>query len=319
MLANRLGVDTGPLVGAAVLAPSSHNTQPWLFQLRETGVRLLADRTRALPVNDPEDRELTISCGCALLNLRAAAAAADLGCELSLLTDGNHDDALADVEWQREAPDTDLALLAAAIPLRRTYRKRFEDRPVSDLVLAELDAAATAEGAQLAVLTDPGIRAAVVHLIAHGDATQWADPRWRRELAQWMHPRRRGDGLTVPGLVAPVAQAVVRSFDMGNGVAARDSELAEHSPVLAVLGTADDDPASWLRAGQALQRLLLQACHRGLQASYLNQPIQVSALRPELQRVTGQETVPQVLLRLGYPGDELEPAPRRPIEQVLEA
>ena len=58
------------LVQAATLAPSSHNTQPWLFRLEGQVIELLADRTRALPVNDPDDRELTISCGCALFNLR---------------------------------------------------------------------------------------------------------------------------------------------------------------------------------------------------------------------------------------------------------
>ena len=62
------------LLEAAVQAPSSHNTQPWLFRVEDGAVHLLADRTRALPVNDPDDRELTISCGCALLNLRVAAA-----------------------------------------------------------------------------------------------------------------------------------------------------------------------------------------------------------------------------------------------------
>src|SRR6185436_14115060 len=64
------------LVSAAAMAPSSHNTQPWLFLVGHHSIDLVADRRRALPVNDPGDRELTISCGCALLNLRVAAAAA---------------------------------------------------------------------------------------------------------------------------------------------------------------------------------------------------------------------------------------------------
>ena len=53
----------------AILAPSSHNTQPWLFKIADNSVELYADRTRALPVVDPEDRELTISCGAALYHL----------------------------------------------------------------------------------------------------------------------------------------------------------------------------------------------------------------------------------------------------------
>jgi hypothetical protein len=93
-----------------------------------------------------------------------------------------------------------------------------------------------------------------------------------------MHPRRRGDGLTVPTLAAPAAQIVVRTFDMGGGVGAKDRQLAEAFPLLAVLGTNSDDTCARLQAGQALERVLLVACQSGLQASYLNQPIQVARL-----------------------------------------
>ncbi len=62
------------LVRKVVLVPSSYNTQPWLSRVAKSDIDLLADRTRALPVNYPEYRELAISCGCSLMNLRVAAA-----------------------------------------------------------------------------------------------------------------------------------------------------------------------------------------------------------------------------------------------------
>ena len=133
-----------------------------------------------------------------------------------------------------------------------------------------------------------------------------------------MHPRRKSEGLTLPWLAVPVAQMVVRSFDMGNGVAARDEALAEHSPLLAVLGTGRDSPHDWMIAGQALQRVLLAAVAAGLQASHLNQPAQVPRLRPRLQALTGQGGYPQALLRMGYPEEILPATPRRPVEAVTE-
>ncbi|WP_448522145.1 hypothetical protein [Schleiferia thermophila] len=78
---------TESLIQKAVRAPSSHNTQPWIFHVAESAINLYADRTRALPVNDPDDRELTISCGCALMNLRVAAAAEGLDARLEALPD----------------------------------------------------------------------------------------------------------------------------------------------------------------------------------------------------------------------------------------
>jgi hypothetical protein len=83
------------LVESAALAPSSHNTQPWVFRFADDRLELLADRTRALPANDPHDRELTISCGAAWLNVRVAAQHAGTGLHVTLLPEGEESDLLA--------------------------------------------------------------------------------------------------------------------------------------------------------------------------------------------------------------------------------
>ncbi len=59
-----------------------------------------------------------------------------------------------------------------------------------------------------------------------------------------MRFRPRGDGLTVPTPAASVARLAVRAFDMGGGVRAKKRELAEASPLPAVLGTDGNRP--WL-------------------------------------------------------------------------
>jgi len=305
------------LVQAASLAPFSHNTQPWLFRIGEATLHLLADRTRALPVNDAHDRELTISCGCALFNIRVAAAAAGLQAKVDTLPDTLDPDVLARVHVSPGATGRDLAHLLSAVADRRTYRERFAVTQVEADKLHRLVNAATTEDATLSLLESADQRLGAAALVAEGDETQWANQSWRRELAVWMHPRRRGDGLTMPALAVPVAQIVVRTFDMGHGVGARDRQLADESPVLAVLSTAGDGPRDWLLAGQALQRVLLTGVYLGLQASYLNQPAQVATLRARLQQLTGLPGHAQLLLRLGVPIKSLPAAPRRRIEDLV--
>jgi len=306
------------MIGCAVLAPSSHNTQPWFFQLSESAVDLFADRTRALPANDPEDRELAISCGCALMNLRIGAASAGLHVQVRLLPKPEEPDLLARMSLSGQSDvSADDAQLADFIVMRRTYRKRFAPREVSASALDQLIEATRQEGARLVPLLTEEVRQKAAALVVEGDDAQWANPSWRRELAAWMHPRRRGDGLTMPALAVPVAQLVVRTFDMGGGVGAKDLQLAEASPLLAVLSTERDHPRDWLLAGQALQRALLIGCKHGLQASYLNQPVQVGSLRPKLQDLVGTG-FPQILLRIGYPLEEISPAPRRALDDVIE-
>jgi hypothetical protein len=110
----------------------------------------------------------------------------------------------------------------------------------------------------------------------------------------------------------------VRTFDLGSGIAARDQQLLESSPLLLLIGSAEDDAEHRLHVGEALQRVLLTACVAGLQASYLNQPVHFDRLRSRLRQLAPRALVPQILLRLGEPADALAPVVRRPLSEVLD-
>jgi nitroreductase len=312
------------ILNYAVLAPSGHNTQPWLFSVHDDEVELRADRTRGLPVVDPEDRELIISCGAALYCLRVAMR--HFGCEdeVEVLPDPDDPDLLARVRSVSDRSETEEErMLFQAIPKRRSNRGPFEDRQVPERLLSELQAAAGEEGAWLHLVEDEDSKHAIAQLIAEGDRIQLADKRFRRELALWMHPNRTKsrDGMPLYAfgfgeLMSLAGPFVIRTFDTGKGQAAKDRQLAEGSPVLAILGTEDDAPPEWLATGQALARVLLGARAEGVWTSFLDQPIEVPELRPRLRAAIGQTGFPQLLLRMGY-GPEVKPTPRRPAEEVL--
>ncbi len=304
----------GRLVEVAVMAPSSHNTQPWTFRIGDGTVELRADRTRALPVNDPVDRELTISCGAALANLVVAARARALEPEVALLPDPHDADVLARVALRPRSAPADEEL-AAAIPSRHTYRGRFAAAPPA-AVLTAMAAACAAQDVTFH-LVPAEHRGVLARLVAEGDRVQFADPSWRRELATWMHRRRRGDGLTVPPVVGAVTRLVVSRFDVGARTAVRDEFLTRDAPDVAVLTTSEDGVRDWLRTGQALQHALLLAAASGVQAGYSNQPCQVAALRPRVREALQLAGHAQVILRLGEPGAVQQVAPRRPVDDVL--
>ena len=303
------------LLNYAVLAPSGHNTQPWLFRLSADEVELYADRTRGLPVVDPEDRALIISCGAALFYLRIALRHFGYAGEIETFPDPDEKDLLARVRSgaQQEATEEEQRLFRA-IPERHSNRQAFEDRQVPDRLLSALQAAAWEEGAWLHLAEEAEIKHKIAELTSEGDRIQHADRRFRRELAAWMHPNRSRSRDGVPGyalgfgeIMSAAGPLVVRTFDMGSGQAAKDRQLAEGSPVLAVLGTENDTPAAWLAAGQALARVLLRAQAEGVSASFLNQPIEVSELRPQLREAIGKTGFPQLLLRMGY-GPDVRPS-----------
>lgn len=315
----------GFLLNYAILAPSSHNTQPWLFRLpAEDTVELYADRTRGLPVVDPSDRELTISCGAALFHLITAASHFGYSCSVETLPDEKKPDLLARAVFKEggKAGKEDERLFYA-ITKRRTNRMPFEDRVVPKKLLTELQEAAGKEGAWFVILREAGIKNTVADLISEGDRLQAKDRLFRRELASWVRQNRGRSRDGMPGyalglgdIASLAGPFMIRTFDWGDGQAAKDRQLAAGSPVLSVLGTDADTPKEWLKAGQAMAKVILHACSEGLSASFLNQPVEVPDLRHVLRDLLGVHGFPQLIIRMGY-GPEIKPTPRRDVNDAL--
>lgn len=312
------------LLGYAILAPSPHNSQPWLFRINVNDVEFHADRRRALRVVDPSDRALTMACGAALYNLRVATEYFGRSCNVELLASPEEPSLLArlTLRLHSETSSEDV-LLFHAITQRRTQRGMFRPDPIPGELMVELADAAAREGAWLQVVTADETRHAIGQLVAQADRMQWANPEFRRELSSWLRTdaEHHGDGIPVHDMgvkdwLSFAGPLWVRTFNRGNHEAAHDADIAEHSPVLALLGTDEDHPKAWLQAGQAMESVLLHAQANGVGSSMLNQPIEVVELRPQLGELFGRAGYPQVLLRLGY-GPEVPPTPRRAVRNLL--
>jgi hypothetical protein len=313
------------LVRWAVLAPSGHNTQPWVFRIEDGTLDLYADRTRALPVVDPDNREMTISCGAALFHFWLALRHYGYAGDIDLQPELGNVDLLARVRLgERRPPSADGELLFSQLCLRHTHRGPFDPVPLPPWLISALQAAAAEEGAWLHILEGTEARNLAADLISEGDRIQWANPAFRRELAAWTRPNNSHSSDGIPGYALGMTDAaslagpmVVRTFDLGQGRAARDRELVAGSPVLAVLGTEEDDALAWLEAGEALAHVLLHARREGVWASFLNQPIEVPELRSALRQGIGRTGHPQMLLRLGTSETEPRPTPRRGVAEVV--
>jgi hypothetical protein len=308
----------------AILAPSRHNAQPWLFEIEGDEARLYADHRRALPVADPQGREMFMSCGAALFNLRVAASHFGHATSVEVLASAGRRDGLAArlrLE-ERRASTPDMDELFRAIPVRRTNRLPLDSRePPAGLVTALLREART-EGALLRTVED-NERCAVAELVAEGSRIQWRTPRFCAELAAWSRPNgtRSLDGM--PGYAHGMSNAAsylqrlrMRFANPGLVEADRDRRRALSTRALVALSTRGDTAADWLAAGEALQRVLLRATAAGLYASYFNQPIELSDLRTRLRQTLGETGHPQLMFRLGY-GLEVRATPRRPVGAVL--
>lgn len=308
----------------AVLAPSSHNTQPWLFCLDDNSVELYADTKRVLKRIDPSHRELIMSCGAALYILRLALRSFGYTEKAEYFSNSDSKYLLARVTITGIGnPNLEDKRLFKAVPDRHTNRKPFEPEILNAALVNELELAAGLEGAKLYLTQDETLRQTIADLVSRGDEEQWADPSIRKELADWVHANHKGlsDGipayaLNINNIASYLTPFVMRRFDLGQSQAAKDHSLLDHAPAVAVLHTATDTTHDWLMTGQALAHVLLKARVHNIQASFFNQPIEIETLRKELQERLELNGYPQLLFRLGY-ADEVKATPRRDIDEVL--
>ena len=279
------------LVRYAVLAPSGHNTQPWRFVLSDTHVDVVADTSRALRMVDPHDREMTMSCAAAAETLLAALRAFGLTGTLMpqpLPPVRGYDRPHHAAADAARSDAIDYAMLDA-IASRRTVRRAYAETAVPAEVQTLMREAARPFGVELSLFEDTAMRDAVAELVVDADHIQFADPAFRDELASWMHPLTSpaGDGLAGPGFGFPdwatrVAATLMRTFDLGSAVARMDKPNVLGAPLLGVFSTRGDTRGEWIATGRALAAVLHTLTMHGLVNAFLNQPIEVTGIRPKL-------------------------------------
>ena len=309
--------DAELLLSAAVLAPSLHNTQPWAFTIAERQIEVYADASRQLPRTDPSGRSLLLSCGAALFNLRVAAGHLGLHPRVRILPDADDPTLVAVLHVDhRHTRSGSLGHYYPAVARRRTNRLPFRDRHVPPALVGRLVEGATIEGAVLRVYDDPAEVDRLLELLHAGDRADHADPARVAERQAWVGGPHRSDGIPVRSLGPRPSGRHTPFRDLGHAVdTVRETSDFESTPTLAVLSTVHDRPIDWVRAGQALERVLLEGALSGVSASFLNQPLEHHDLRWLVRSPLSGVGHTHMLLRLGY-GEAVPATPRRPLDQV---
>ena len=304
------------LLRYAVLAPSSHNTQPWKFAIGRDEIALFINKDRWLRVADADQRELYTSLGCALENLLIAAENFGYRHQVTYFPEPSNLQLVAAVEFldggepARFRPPE----LFAALTCRHTNHKRYEDRAVSAADRERLRAAVVEDGISLYLTDDMGVKRRVDRLTNRADAHQFADPSFREELDYWI-----GEGaFGTPWLLAKLAQLAGGYLDSGGFAAKPDADVLMNAPVFGLLYSEENDRRAQVLVGQAFERLYLTATTLGLRLQPLSQLVAVPPTRDQLHGLLSVEhRFAQQPFRLGYAEPEPAHTPRRAIEEAM--
>jgi hypothetical protein len=326
-------------VGAAVLAASPHNTQPWVFGIRSGAVDVFVDAARGTGTVDPFRREQYIGIGCAIENLVLASEARGLRPELTLLPDGPNAPRMATVAVQRGEPAP--GPLYDAIGDRHTNRGPFTATAVAPETLDRLVDRTGVASIQVRWIADPAPRAELSRLLIDAAAALIADEQQSRDNFAWFRGnndeiQRHRDGLTLGGQgFGPLMLAVAKLLPASSRTKGDQFWLQQtttvHTATAAAYGVittrTPDDRATQLAAGRLLERIHLTATDRGVALHHMNQVSE----RIDRERSTGAAPTfeprfaallppgeqPLLTFRVGYPVREAAPSPRRAAAQVV--
>jgi hypothetical protein len=301
------------LVRFATLAANSDNTQPWTFTAAANRIIIAPDFARRCPAVDPDDHHLFVSLGCAAENLVIAASA--LG--LRAISRAEDDQLAFDLEPAR----CERSELIDAIPARQCTRANFDGRPVALDVLQRLESACHEPGVSALIVTDRAKISNIADYVLQGNSAQMRDMAFMSELVSWMRFGEADALATMDGLFSrcsgnpalpawiarPVPQLVFTEY----------REHIESSAGVAILVADTSDKAHWMALGRACQRFGLLAPALGLKYAFVNQPVEVPAVRAQLASFLGiGERRPDIIMRFGA-GPDLPKSLRRPPEQVM--
>jgi Nitroreductase len=318
--------DLHTIIYYAMLAGSSHNTQPWNVRVKKNGqLLILADTTRCLPVVDPENRELYISLGAFIENLNLSAGALGYTADIRLTTPSAPDYCVAEVTLSKTHPS---GFSLDCIAARRTLRSPFNCADILDSDVKKVLAgdnqtyvfkASSAEGRFIAEQTLSAYRQQAVNKNAQAEFAHWV--RFSDKDVQ-----ARRDGITAAGMgIGGINGFIVRKFFKPEAVESKrfvasgiekTKQQVDNCGAWLIL-TGDCSVAGWIDIGRRYERMniVCTSLHIGFQP--MSQIVEEQNFLESVQREIGKGWEIQFVARIGYVTEIPSPvSPRRSVDSV---
>lgn len=332
------------------LAPSTHNSQPWRFQIDASRriITLSLDRQAILPASDPAGRQAVISIGCALKNMMLGAQELGMPTSITYLSNDVARIAAAS-ERDRMGQYIPLARLRLGLPAppasppslypsifsRKVVRAEFDpERLIPAEIMKEMnDIGHQRDAATLLTITEPQQRLTVAELQAQADSFVLNSKTFSEELGMWLLPNNTTSSVGMPGIGFGLQDAQAVRIHEGllnkRPLEPEDSlrfALAgrlgmEKSPLIGCVATREDSIRNWLDAGILLEHVLLALDRQGIAVALHAGIAEVALVRRMFMATFRMREYPAILFRAGFVRDPavlMRPhSPRLPLDEVL--
>jgi nitroreductase len=313
------------LVNFGVLAPSSHNSQPWRFEIAENEIKVFLETSRRLPNSDKNDRQSYISLGCAITNILIAADYYGFDCNVEYYLE--NDEFLVAIIKITKKPQTLSAPadhLIFSVPNRLTNRNPYKDKLLSNAFFEEIQKY-TDNDLEIHIIKDKDKKDKLADIALAASIYAMEDKNFRYELSQYVKSNITSSpigmpcfGMGIPTLVSFIVPTMIKYFNMNKLSRKKDEALLKkHTPVFVIIATRQDDKLHWIKTGQVYEKIALLATREGLSTAMWAAPIQINEFYKEFQKILNTNFRPQAFFRLGFPTKQTPHSPRLDTQEVL--
>jgi len=317
------------LLRYAVLAPSTHNSQPWLFSITEDSCELFRDPSLKIPYADPDGRDMYISLGCAIENLVLASEAYGVKVSVSYgpFSDEEH---VAHIGFDFSGLKTHLndTTTLEAILRRINARGVFKDDKVSGEFVDTLKTRVYPEykegNVTVHFLDDKKDITCLADIAAEAMTEIYHNASFRKEMSGWMNnslTRKKkgipGWSLKIPLFVSFFVSTVIRNFDVGSKLAALNRKSIASAPLALVMTAPTNDKLSWLHVGRIAERTMIECFRDRYHPSIYVASIEIGEYYKKVQDLIKTSDRPQFIVTIGVIDSLHKPTPRYAVHDKI--
>lgn len=310
------------LLEFARIAPSSHNTQPWLFEVTNSSITISPNLSRKLPIGDPNNRQLFLSLGAVVANILLAAD----GYGLTVSRSDNLSKSHYSIHLKflfPEKKDTSNNKLLDSIIERHTNRSKFTKELPPAEFLEKINDISSSLSVDARIITDESVKSQMVQIFGESVEASLSDKNFVSELSQWIKSSlsKHKDGMPgysigIPWLFSFIMPSLIKTGKIGGLIRKADEQVWTASPLFVVLSS-KDDLSSWVKVGEVFERLAVAAQGYGVSTGIHAAPIEYGDFYKQFQKVLNIQNRPLMFLRFGYATKKIKLSPRLLLESLI--
>ncbi|OGZ57868.1 MAG: hypothetical protein A3B96_03535 [Candidatus Spechtbacteria bacterium RIFCSPHIGHO2_02_FULL_43_15b] len=327
------------IVGWTILAPSSHNSQPWKFKIhigaKSDSISILIDKSRILRESDKYSRQTFISLGCALANLTNAADYYGLHYTVKIPVNSSKGDesVIISISKKDAKINNRFRKILDSMKTRTMNRGNYLDKAIPKIVLRKFYNIAENGGLRLTAIMDQRTKNLISELQFQADLYAIADTKFRKELARFILSDKSDEFIGMPAKTIKLSEEMgiyiskklsekLFDADISSGFAASNRDAMRNSPGIFVISSPKDSVLSWIKAGQIFENIALIAEQNGLAISVyaaIIESMRDKIFQKNFFNITSDtQKVPLVLFRAGYSKQSYPHSPRIPSDLLTQ-